>query len=236
MVGTSSNLTVPVLSFVTSSSAGLTGYMISESPAVPSPAATGWSATIPADYTFTSYGTKTLYGWAKNAAGKVSAPKTATLSLVDSTVTPVITINSVPVPYYGKSITLSGSWNDTTGISSISVNNGTAPPVSAIIGNGTWTTTINGLLQGANTITIDATNTIGNKSTSTIDVVTAVRTITLKDALWILHLANMGITPTADQLIRYDLAPYVNGRSLPDGIIDIGDAIVALQILVGTLY
>lgn len=236
IVGISSSLTAPVISFVASSSAALAGYMISESPVAPSPAAKEWSATIPASYTFSSYGTKTLYGWVKNAAGKVSAPKSATVALTAPVSTPIITVDSVPIPYYGKSITLSGSWNDTAGISSISVKNGTAPPVSAIVSNGAWSATISGLLQGANTITIDATNNSGNHTSSTINVVAAVRSITLKDALWILHLANIGRTPTADQLSRYDLAPYVNGRSQPDGIIDVGDAIVALQILVGTLY
>lgn len=236
IVGMSSSLTAPVISFAATSGAALAGYMITESPVTPSPAAKEWSATIPASYTFSSYGTKTLYGWAKNSAGKVSAPKSATVALTAPVSTPLITVNSVPLPYYGKSITLSGSWNDTAGVSSISVKNGTAPPVSAIVGNGTWSATIDGLLLGANTIIIDATNNSGNHSTSTINLVAAARTITLKDALWILHVANIGITPTADQLTRYDLAPYVNGRSLPDGVIDVGDAIVALQILVGTLY
>ena len=56
---------------------GVTGYMVTESGAVPPAASTGWSGTAPTVYTASAAGAKTLYGWAKDAAGNVSAPAIA---------------------------------------------------------------------------------------------------------------------------------------------------------------
>jgi Domain of unknown function (DUF4082) len=44
---------------------------------VPSATASGWLGSAPLSYTFTSAGNKTLYAWAKDAAGNVSASRSA---------------------------------------------------------------------------------------------------------------------------------------------------------------
>ncbi len=41
-----------------------------------------WSANSPASYTFSSPGIKTLYAWAKDAAGNVSAAKSASITTI----------------------------------------------------------------------------------------------------------------------------------------------------------
>ncbi|GAB1452062.1 hypothetical protein MASR2M47_21180 [Draconibacterium sp.] len=67
------SLTVPVLTFTAVDNVGVTGYLITESATTPNVNDAGWKATAPNSYTFSSLGTKTLYAWTKNAAGKVSA-------------------------------------------------------------------------------------------------------------------------------------------------------------------
>ncbi|BCS54971.1 DUF4082 domain-containing protein [Geobacter sp. SVR] len=94
--GTSS-LTVPITAFVATDNVGVTGFLVTESSGTPSASASGWSSTPPASYTVASAGSKTLYAWAKDAAGNVSAAKSAavTVTLSDATA-PTVTAFSVP--------------------------------------------------------------------------------------------------------------------------------------------
>jgi len=74
---TSDSLTVSIISFTATDNAGVTGYMVTESSNPPSATAAGWSNTPQTTYAFNSEGTKTLFAWAKDAAGNVSAGKSA---------------------------------------------------------------------------------------------------------------------------------------------------------------
>jgi len=56
---------------------------------------------------------------------------------------------------------------------------------------------------------------------------------TVIDALRALRISAGIITPTASDLSHADVAPLVNGRPEPDGIIDIGDVEVILREAVG---
>ena len=71
---TSTSLSVPILAFRAIDNVAPTGYLITTTPAAPSAGAAGWRATPPTSYTFTSGGAKTLYGWARDAAGNISEP------------------------------------------------------------------------------------------------------------------------------------------------------------------
>ncbi len=90
---TSSSLTVLISLVSATDNVGVTGYMITESSTQPLPTAAGWSAAPPTSYTFTTPGVKTLYAWAKDAAGNVSAARSASTS-----------INLAPPPNAPKSI------------------------------------------------------------------------------------------------------------------------------------
>ena len=78
---TSSSLTVSISSFSAGDNVGVTGYMVNASSTKPLASATGWSAAAPASYSFTSTGSKTLYAWAKDAAGNVSASRSASVNI-----------------------------------------------------------------------------------------------------------------------------------------------------------
>jgi hypothetical protein len=78
---TYSSLTVPISAFSATDNIGVTGYMVTQTSTQPTARATGWTATPPASYTFSSAGTKTLYAWAKDAAGNVSSSKSASVTI-----------------------------------------------------------------------------------------------------------------------------------------------------------
>jgi len=78
---TSSSLTISITTFTASDNVGVTGYMVNESSTKPSATAAGWSTTRPASYAAASAGAKTLYAWAKDAAGNVSANRSASVTI-----------------------------------------------------------------------------------------------------------------------------------------------------------
>jgi hypothetical protein len=75
------DLTVSVTGFTASDTVGVTGYLITESATTPATTATGWTATAPSTFTFSSAGAKTAYAWAKDAAGNVSSSGVATTTI-----------------------------------------------------------------------------------------------------------------------------------------------------------
>lgn len=74
-------LTVPISAFSATDNIAVTGYMATQSSTKPSAGSSAWKTTPPASYTFSSAGTKTLYAWAKDAAGNVSSSKSATVTI-----------------------------------------------------------------------------------------------------------------------------------------------------------
>jgi len=50
----------------------------------------------------------------------------------------------------------------------------------------------------------------------------------IADALLALQFGSGKVTRTAVQVSRLDVAPVVNGKSYPDGVVNTGDAIVIL--------
>ncbi len=74
---------------------GVTGYYVSESQGKPKAEAQGWSTTAPESYTFSSAGEKTLYAFAKDAAGNVSVAKSASVTITDNTPPDFVSISAL---------------------------------------------------------------------------------------------------------------------------------------------
>ena len=81
---TSSSLTVSVTTFTASDNVAVTGYLLTESSTKPLATASGWISGKPTSYTFATAGAKTLYAWAKDAAGNVSASRSTTVNITSS--------------------------------------------------------------------------------------------------------------------------------------------------------
>ena len=114
---TSSSLTISITTLTATDNIAVSGYMVNESAAVPSASATGWSASASTSYTFTTAGSKTLYAWAKDAAGNVSASRSAStvvsLPPTISSGTPASGSSGVP-PGTSVSATFSKAMDSTT--------------------------------------------------------------------------------------------------------------------------
>ena len=85
---TATTLSVLISSFTAIDNVGVTGYLVTESATAPIATLTGWSATSPTTYTCASSGSKTLYAWAKDAAGNVSVSRNASVTITLQTAGP----------------------------------------------------------------------------------------------------------------------------------------------------
>jgi len=131
-----SSLNVAITTFTATDSVGVTGYLITETSATPAASATGWAAARPASYTFSSAGDKTLYAWAKDGAGNISAPvsRTITITLPDTT-PPVITSFVIPAASNTLVVPITTfSATDSTGITGYLVTETSAIPAASAIG------------------------------------------------------------------------------------------------------
>lgn len=111
---TSSSLTISITSFTATDNKGVTGYKLTEVNTEP---ISGWVATAPTTYTFATEGTKTLYAWAKDAAGNIS------LSLSDQITVTITPPPPPPANYYSTSYPGTEYYVSNTGSDS---NNGTS--------------------------------------------------------------------------------------------------------------
>ena len=109
---TSSTLTVAISSFTASDDVGVSGYLVNTSGVDPTAGNAGWSATAPPYYTFATADIHTLFAWAKDAAGNISA---AASTQVDTTpsqnrvnVPPVASTGADQVVTEGQTVFLNG--------------------------------------------------------------------------------------------------------------------------------
>lgn len=81
---TSNTLTVSITNFTATDDVGVTGYMVTDSNSAPAAGTSGWSASAPTTYTCATADIYTLYAWAKDAAGNVSAGSSAQVDTTPS--------------------------------------------------------------------------------------------------------------------------------------------------------
>ncbi len=134
---TISGLTVAATAAATNG--GVIGYLITETSTVPAVGDPGWNATAPTSYTTASEGTKTLFAWAKDAAGNVSAAKASTPAtvIVDATA-PVVGTFGVPATSTTLTISpISVAATDAVGVTGYLVTESATPPLASAA----WLTT-----------------------------------------------------------------------------------------------
>ncbi len=177
---TATSLTVLITSLTATDNIGVTGYLVNESATAPAASAAGWSATAPTSHTFTTAGTKTLYAWAKDAAGNVSTSRTAstTITLPDTT-PPLVTVFTIPATATSLTVSITSlTATDNVGVTGYLVNeSATAPAASAAGWSATAPTSHTFTTAGTKTLYAWAKDAAGNVSTSR----TASTTITLPD-------------------------------------------------------
>ncbi|MBI5870406.1 MAG: Ig-like domain-containing protein, partial [Actinobacteria bacterium] len=81
---------IPITSFNATDNIAVTGYQITTSPTAPLAGDGGWQGAAQANYTVAADGTYTLYPWAKDAAGNVTAVFDTPRTVVVDTIPPTV--------------------------------------------------------------------------------------------------------------------------------------------------
>ncbi|ACH38815.1 repeat-containing protein [Citrifermentans bemidjiense Bem] len=177
MPASATSLTVPVSAFAASDDIGVTGYQITENATAPAADATTWKTSAPTSFTFSAAGSRTAYAWCKDASGKVSAAKTALVSITIATADTAAPVVAFTSPVDGSkvkgTVTVSANITDNVAVSKVEyyVNGllkltSTSAPYSV-----PWGTT--NYPDGSNTIMIKAYDAAGNVGQSSVTVIVA---------------------------------------------------------------
>jgi hypothetical protein len=95
--------------------------------------------------------------------------------------------------------------------------------------------------QKTHTVKVKAVDEVGNEVSVQRNIIYSLPDlngdgiVNIADAVLLMQIAVGFIYPTSDQLAKGDVAPLINGRPSPDGIIDVGDVIVMLKKVVGLI-
>ena len=112
-------------------SANTAAYLVSESATKPTAGDANWKTTKPASYTFNTYGAKTLYAWAKDADGNISAAAvTAATTLTEPLAS--VTAFTIPATSYSLDITPITFTASSNAVAFLITESATAPAASAI--------------------------------------------------------------------------------------------------------
>ncbi|TAN40757.1 MAG: hypothetical protein EPN25_06600, partial [Nitrospirae bacterium] len=131
----SMSLNIQITSFTAFDVVGVTGYHITTNSTPPAAGGGGWSGTAPTTYTVSSEGTYTLYPWAKDAIGNVSAVYATPITVVVDTTPPTV---SSTTPSNGATGVISNSpvtinWNENVDCSTVTTFTVTISPASGWI-------------------------------------------------------------------------------------------------------
>lgn len=192
-------------------------------------------------------GAYTIAAKAYDAAGNVGRSSDLKVTVFNDSVAPALSINQVSSPSTATSQTISGSVSDNDAVANVLVQVGSGPATAAAVSGNSWSFPLTGLPVGNSPITVRATDRAGNSSVATASIVVTEPTIaaaapetppallSLIDAQLALQIASGSATPNGAQLTRLDVAPFTDGQSHPNGMVDTGDVVVILLKLVGKL-
>ncbi|HIJ88619.1 MAG TPA: hypothetical protein HPP97_13230 [Desulfuromonadales bacterium] len=164
---TATSLTVTVSSLTATDNVAVTGYLVNKSATVPAASAAGWTATAPASITAVA-GSNTFYAWAKDAAGNVSAVKSATVtvSLPDATA-PVVGTFTLPATATNLTILVSSfTATDNVAVTGYLITTSATAPAASVAG---WTASAPATViavVGSNTYYAWARDAAGNVSSA----------------------------------------------------------------------
>ncbi|QWV92420.1 hypothetical protein KP004_14560 [Geomonas oryzisoli] len=162
---TATTLTVPVTAFTATDNVAVTGYLVSTSSAAPAASAAGWSATAPASVTAVA-GSNTFYAFAKDAAGNVSAGKSAsvTVTLPDTTA-PVVGTFTLPATATTLTVPVTAfTATDNVAVTGYLVSTSSAAPSASAMGWSMTPPAVVTAVEGSNTFYAFAKDAAGNVS------------------------------------------------------------------------
>jgi hypothetical protein len=151
---TAASTTVSITALQATDNVAVAGYLLTETSTAPNAQTGNWTALAPTTYRFASAGAKTLYAWAKDAIGNVSAGLSALVSVLLPDTAPPILSNGSPAGSLGAATattTLALTTNEaadcrysTTANTAYAVMSG----IFASTGSTTHSATVSGLASG----------------------------------------------------------------------------------------
>ena len=130
---------IPAFSATDTGGVGVSGYLITTTAAPPAAGDSNWAGTPPTTYTVTSDGSYTLYPWAKDAAGNVSAGFATPPTVVVDTTAPVVSAFTATSPTNNLAIPIPVfSATDAVGVSGYLISTTATPPAA---GDPNWAVT-----------------------------------------------------------------------------------------------
>lgn len=252
IMSAATGLTVSVTSFSATDAGGVTGYYLGETSTAPLQNDLQWSATPVSSYTFASSGEKTLYAFARDAAGNISAAVSAsvTITLADK-IAPTVTVFVIPATSASLTVPVTSfAATDNSAVTGFLITGAATAPSANVSG---WSSTAPSSYAcptwGNNTLyayTKDAAGNVSAFKTASVRIGPTSGVIIpapsgspakegpeLADALKSLNFAMKVETPDAVQKQHADVAPLVHGVPQPDGDVNLGDTIVILRRVVG---
>jgi hypothetical protein len=174
MPAAATTLAVPVSTLSASDNVGVTGYLVTETSSAPTATASGWTSSAPQSFTFASTGSRTAYAWAKDAAGNVSAAKSATVTItLPDTTAPAVSAFAMPATANTTRMTVSNfTATDNVGVTGYLISeSATAPKASAAGWSSSAPTSFTFAGSGSRTAYAWAKDAAGNVSVSRADSV-----------------------------------------------------------------
>ncbi len=188
----SNSLNIPIVAFSATDAVGVTGYIITTTSTPPSAGAVGWTPTAPGTRTVGAEGPYTLYPWAKDAMGNVSAVFGAPRAVVVDTTAPTISTFTATSPINSHTIPVSFTASDGTGsgVVGYKITTDSTPPTSGWFGSAPGTVVV--AADGTYTLYPWAKDAAGNVSavfgprTVVVDTTTLAPTLTspVSDSNW----------------------------------------------------
>jgi protocatechuate 3,4-dioxygenase beta subunit len=138
-------------------------------------------------------------------------------------------------------ITIKGTVSDTITNTTVQITVDGSNYTPAVT-NGAFSQQISFAAEKTYQVIVTATDELGNASTVRRNIVYSSQgggdingdgAIDAKDALRALQIVLGVVEPSTDDLMRGDVAPLINGKPVPDGIIDIGDVVLIMGRVVG---
>ncbi len=203
------------------------------------------------DTTLLSAGNYVLFAKAYDAAGNVGQSENITVTAVKDVVVPTVAVttptNNATVT---GTVTVSANASDNVGVTRVEFYVDGTLSAAANSSPYSYSWNSSAVTNGSHTLSAKSYDAAGNVSATSLIVVTVNNVsiqqsqiipgdinndgiVDVADALLALQIAVDNVHVSPQQLLRGDVAPLINGVSVPNGVIDAGDAIVILFKTVG---
>ena len=189
-----------------------------------------------------SPGGHTLTAKAYDAAGNVGQSTSVNVTVVNDVTAPTVTLTAP-----ANNATISGttaitaSASDNVGVTKVEFYDNGSLLYATNVSPYTYSWNTTSVADGSHLLyakAYDATGNVGQSQNASLTVAnnTAASTpLSISDAVAALQISAGNVQPTSAQMSRLDVAPVINGVSVPNGQIDTGDVIVILSKVVGKI-